>query len=85
MIQQECSYNLNCSISLNYLLFYIGLINPLDGKPITNVYKEGETWSNKFPKMSSAMEECRADSVAMYLGNNDDVLKIFGVSEGKQS
>jgi dipeptidyl-peptidase-3 len=63
------------------LNFEKGLINPLDGKPITNVYKEGDTWSNKFPKMSSAMEECRADSVAMYLGNNDDVLNIFGVSE----
>ena len=52
------------------IVIIVGLINPLDGKPITNVYKEGDTWSNKFPKMSSAMEECRADSVAMYLGKD---------------
>ena len=52
------------------IVIIVGLINPLDGKPITNVYKEGDTWSNKFPKISSAMEECRADSVAMYLGKD---------------
>ena len=64
---------------LNILL--AGLKNPIDGKIITKVYEEGETYKNKFPKISSAYEECRAESVALYLSNNDDVLKIFGISD----
>ena len=64
---------------LNILI--AGLKNPIDGKIITKVYEEGETYKNKFPKISSAYEECRAESVALYLSNNDDVLKIFGISD----
>ena len=58
-----------------------GLVNPLDGEVITKVYEDGETYKNKFPKISSAYEECRAESVALYLCNNDDVLNIFSVSD----
>merc|ERR1739844_179054 len=63
------------------LNFDEGLINPLDGKLITKVYEEGETYKNKFPKISSAYEECRAESVALYLSNNDDVLNIFSIDD----
>ena len=59
----------------------LGLKNPLDGKPIENVYGEGETYKNKFSKLSSAYEECRAESVGLYLCGNDDVLNSFGIDE----
>ena len=74
-------------ISRRYILrkflniIFAGLKNPIDGKPITKVYEEGETYKNKFPKISSAYEECRAESVGLYLCGNDDVLNSFGIDE----
>ena len=46
------------------------LKNPYTGKDI-NPYLSTETWSQRFGKLSSGYEECRADSVALYLMNYD--------------
>lgn len=41
--------------------------NPFTGEDITTPYNHGETWSQKFGKLHSGYEECRADSVALHL------------------
>ena len=41
--------------------------NPFTGADITTSYAHGETWSQKFGKMHSGYEECRADTVALHL------------------
>ncbi|BGP16175.1 hypothetical protein JCM10213_001391 [Rhodosporidiobolus nylandii] len=54
------------------------LINPLTGKPVTSWYGPGETYSSRIGPISSSMEECRAESVALFLASNPDIAKIFG-------
>lgn len=41
--------------------------NPFTGEPITTSYTSTETWGQKFGKLHSGYEECRADSVALHL------------------
>ncbi|KAI1795058.1 aflatoxin-detoxifizyme [Ganoderma leucocontextum] len=53
------------------------VINPLTGKPITSWYKPGQSWDTAVGEVSSSMEECRADTVGLYLSSNLDILKIF--------
>nr|5YFB_A Chain A, Dipeptidyl peptidase 3 [Desarmillaria tabescens]5YFB_B Chain B, Dipeptidyl peptidase 3 [Desarmillaria tabescens]5YFC_A Chain A, Dipeptidyl peptidase 3 [Desarmillaria tabescens]5YFC_B Chain B, Dipeptidyl peptidase 3 [Desarmillaria tabescens]5YFD_A Chain A, Dipeptidyl peptidase 3 [Desarmillaria tabescens]5YFD_B Chain B, Dipeptidyl peptidase 3 [Desarmillaria tabescens] len=53
------------------------VINPLTGKPITSWYKPGQTPDSVLGEVSSSMEECRAETVALYLVSNLDILKIF--------
>ncbi|TFK76453.1 aflatoxin-detoxifizyme [Pluteus cervinus] len=53
------------------------VINPLTGKPITSWYKPGQTPGSVLGEVSSSMEECRAETVALYLVSNPDILKIF--------
>lgn len=50
----------------------------LNGEPITTYYKKGETWGSKFGSIAGSYEECRAESVAMFLGTNRKLLEIFG-------
>lgn len=57
-------------------------ISPLTGKPVTTWYKPGQTWSSVFGSWSGSYEECRAELVAMYLGCEFPVLKIFGFGDG---
>ncbi|KAH7930761.1 dipeptidyl-peptidase III [Leucogyrophana mollusca] len=59
------------------------VINPLTGKPITSWYKDGQTPGSVLGEVSSSMEECRAETVALYLANNPAILKIFGYVEQK--
>lgn len=41
----------------------------MTGKPIgEKYYKDNENWNTKFKNLSNPYEECRADSVALYLG-----------------
>jgi len=53
------------------------VINPLTGKPITSWYKPGQTAGSVLGEVSSSMEECRAEAVALYLVGNADILSIF--------
>ena len=57
------------------------LINPLTGAPVATWYKPGETWGSVFGGLANAYEECRAEAVALYLGLDREVLKIFGRPE----
>jgi len=53
------------------------IINPLTGKPITSWYKPGQTPDSVLGEVSSSMEECRAETVALFLVSNSAILKIF--------
>merc|ERR1739838_139549 len=55
------------------------LKNPFTGEPVT-YYLKGENYNTKFTNLSSAYEECRAEVVAMYLGLNNDILDVFGIT-----
>ncbi|KAJ3045107.1 hypothetical protein HDV00_011832 [Rhizophlyctis rosea] len=52
--------------------------NPLTGQPVTTWYKPGETWGSVFKATAASYEECRAESVAMYLCVDREILSIFG-------
>lgn len=51
--------------------------SPLDGTPFTTYYKENETWHSVFGEIASTYEECRADTVALYLSLFEDVQSIL--------
>ncbi|KAJ3186335.1 hypothetical protein HDU85_007775 [Gaertneriomyces sp. JEL0708] len=53
-------------------------ISPITGKPVTSWYKPGETWGSVFKAASNSFEECRAESVAMYLCVDREILSLFG-------
>ncbi|KPV75592.1 uncharacterized protein RHOBADRAFT_26952 [Rhodotorula graminis WP1] len=53
-------------------------INPLTGKPITSWYRPGESYGSRIGPVSSSMEEMRAESIALYLATNKQILEIFG-------
>lgn len=53
------------------LNFPADLKNPYTGEEITTYYLSTETWTQKFGKLHSGYEECRADSVALYLMQYD--------------
>ncbi|KAF9879992.1 dipeptidyl peptidase [Colletotrichum karsti] len=57
-------------------------VSPLNNKPITTWYKPGQTWGSVFGSIAASYEECRAELVAMYLGCEFPVLKIFGFGDG---
>jgi len=52
-------------------------MNPFTNEPITTWYGANETWSQKFGKMHSGYEECRADSVALHLIQFQEPFDIF--------
>ncbi|VDB82956.1 unnamed protein product [Peniophora sp. CBMAI 1063] len=58
-------------------------INPLTGKPVENWYKPGQSSGSVLGEVSSSMEECRAETVALYLVGNTDILKVFGYTDQK--
>ncbi|KAH9854917.1 aflatoxin-detoxifizyme [Lenzites betulinus] len=59
------------------------VINPLTGQPITSWYKPGQTPDSVLGEVSSSMEECRAETVALFLVSNLDILKIFNYTDKK--
>ncbi|KAJ5626816.1 dipeptidyl-peptidase III [Penicillium herquei] len=60
-------------------------LNPLTNQPVSSWYKPGETWSNVFGADANAIEECRADGVALLLLTEERVLGIFGYTENLNS
>lgn len=40
-------------------------------------YLSNETWTQRFGKLHSGYEECRADSVALFLSNYEEPFEIF--------
>jgi dipeptidyl-peptidase-3 len=56
-------------------------INPLTGEKVTTWYKPGQTPGSVLGEISSSMEECRAEAVAMYLANNEKILGIMGYED----
>ncbi|KAJ7063296.1 aflatoxin-detoxifizyme [Mycena amicta] len=59
------------------------VINPLTGKSVTSWYRPGQSPGTVLGEVSSSMEECRAESVALYLASNLEILKIFKYTEKK--
>ncbi|KAJ6596888.1 aflatoxin-detoxifizyme [Mycena vulgaris] len=59
------------------------IINPLTGKPITSWYQPGQTPDSVLGEVSSSMEECRAEAVALYLCSNTEILNIFKYTDKK--
>ncbi|KAJ5716380.1 dipeptidyl-peptidase III [Penicillium malachiteum] len=59
-------------------------LDPLTREPISSWYKPGETWSNVFGADANAIEECRADGVALLLLTEERVLEIFGYTENSK-
>jgi len=57
------------------------VINPLTGEKIASWYKPGQTPGSVLGEVSSSMEECRAETVSLYLVSNPDILKIFNYTD----
>ena len=59
-------------------------ISPITKAPCKTYYKPSQTWSSVFGSISSSYEECRAECVAMALGCDFQILKIFGFGDGTE-
>ena len=58
--------------------------SPITGAPVATHYNPGQTFGSVFGPLASAMEECRAECVSLYLSPASDVQAIFGF-EGQAS
>jgi hypothetical protein len=65
------------NVDTNELNYDPNVKNPFDGSEITTNYLSTETYGQKFGKLHSGYEECRADSVALHLINFEEPFKIF--------
>ncbi|KAM3144829.1 hypothetical protein pb186bvf_003138 [Paramecium bursaria] len=65
-------------------LNYENVTNPFTNQPVTTHYNSQEHWHAKFGPLSGAYEECRADSVALYLSTYDDVVEILLPKQSKE-
>ncbi|XP_055952448.1 dipeptidyl peptidase 3-like isoform X1 [Argiope bruennichi] len=60
------------------------IVDFVTNKKVSSWYEEGETYDSVFGSLGSSYEECRAESVALYLCDSSTVLKIFGY-EGEEA
>lgn len=54
-------------------------IDPISLEKVKTFYRPGDTFGTVFGGIGNAYEECRAEAVALFLGTNPDVLRIFNV------
>lgn len=54
-------------------------IDPITKEEYESCYEEGETWNNKFGRIASSYEECRADMCGFYLAVLPEVYSLFGI------
>ncbi|KAI5855998.1 peptidase family M49-domain-containing protein [Tricharina praecox] len=59
-------------------------VSPVTGEKVKTWYGVGETWGGVFGSIAASYEECRAECVAMYLGGEKDLLKIFGFTDDSE-
>jgi len=55
--------------------------DPATGETYQSCYEKGETWTEKFGSISTAFEECRADSCGLHLVTLPQVYELFGFAE----
>ncbi|KAG8179448.1 hypothetical protein JTE90_026341 [Oedothorax gibbosus] len=55
------------------------VLNYETNEKVSSWYEKGESFSSVFGSISSAYEECRAESIGLYLSTLPEVLKIFGL------
>ena len=60
-------------------------VSPVTGEKIKTWYGIGQTWGGVFGSIAASYEECRAECVAMYLGGEKDLLKIFGFTDESEN
>jgi len=65
--------------------FETSAVNPATGEQIDSWYQHDETWSSKFADLSSAYEECRAETVAVYLSCFKEPHEIFGIQDWEKA
>lgn len=56
-------------------------INSLTGKPVESWYRLGQTWTSVFEKLAGTVEECRAMLISYYLGEEKDMLSLYGYDQ----
>lgn len=61
--------------------FDVSTINPATGETIDSWYDGDESWSSKFAELSNPYEECRAETVAVYLSCFAEPFEAFGIQE----
>lgn len=54
------------------------VINPVTKEKINTFYTPGQTYYSVFADIASSYEECRAESVGIFLSVYEEILKIFG-------
>ncbi|KAE8386372.1 dipeptidyl peptidase III [Aspergillus alliaceus] len=57
-------------------------ISTLTGKPVESWYQLGQTPKNVFGDLVITINECRAMLISYYLGEDRDMLSLFGYDEG---
>jgi dipeptidyl-peptidase-3 len=57
------------------------VVNPLTGAPVASWYKPGQTPDSVLGEVSSSMEECRAETVALFLVSEARILELFGYTD----
>ncbi|KYR01753.1 dipeptidyl-peptidase III [Tieghemostelium lacteum] len=70
VVDKDGKYNFNTETT----------VNSLTGKPLNlkeEVYQPGESYDSRFKSLGSAMEECRAECVGVYLSPDEKVLEFF--------
>ncbi|CAH8512161.1 unnamed protein product [Heterobilharzia americana] len=72
LFQRDCDGKLNFDTNATEDL--------INGGSVQSWYEAGETYDSKFSSLSSAIEECRAECVGIYLCNIPLVLEQFGLN-----